>query len=72
MRVAGEHLQGAHGAESAVDEEGDVVGVNGAGVAGFDDDGRLAANGGGVVEVACGAAVSVFFAAKDDVEVSDV
>src|SRR5260370_10997631 len=50
MRIAGEHFQGAHGAESAVDEEGEVVGLDGAGVAGFGNGGRVAAGGRGVIE----------------------
>jgi len=33
MRIAGENLQCAHGTEGAVDEEGEVVGLDGAGVA---------------------------------------
>jgi len=39
-RFARKHFQGAHGAESAIDEESDVVGLDGAGVPSFDDDGR--------------------------------
>ncbi len=66
-RVAREHLQGAHGAEGAVDEEGDVVGVDGASVAGFDDDGRFSMDRGGVVEVAGGHEVGGAFAPDDDV-----
>src|SRR5713226_9509050 len=67
MRIAGEHFQGAHGAESAVDEEGEVVGVDGAGVAGFDNDRRLAADGSGVIEIAGGRGVGGAFAPDDDV-----
>src|SRR6266436_3865751 len=63
--IAGEHLECAHGAEGAVDEEGDVVGVNGTGVAGFDDDGGLAADGGGVIEIACGGGIAGTFAPDD-------
>jgi len=51
MRVAGKHFEGAHGAEGAVDEEGEVVGFDGARVTSFDDDGGLAADGGGVIEI---------------------
>src|SRR5260370_40612449 len=57
MRIAGEHFQEAHGAESAVDEEGEVVGLDGAGVAGLGDDVRLGADGRGVVEIAGGSKV---------------
>src|SRR5258708_40240574 len=67
MRIAGEHLQGAHGAESAVDEESEVVGFDSAGVAGFHDDGRFAADGGGVIEVAAGGGVRWSVAADNDV-----
>src|SRR6266849_1767941 len=67
MRIAGNHFQGAHGAKSAVDEEGEVVGVDGAGVTGFDNDGRLATDGGGVIEVASGGEVARTFAPDDDV-----
>src|SRR4029077_624937 len=45
MGVAGEDFEGAHGAESAVDEEGEVVGFDGARMTGFDHDGRFAADG---------------------------
>src|SRR2546425_8567448 len=54
MRIAGEHFEGAHGAEGAVDEECEVVRFHGAGMAGFDDDGGFAADGGGVIEIARG------------------
>src|SRR5216684_21359 len=67
MRIAGEHFEGAHGAEGAVDEEREVVGFYGAGVAGFDDDGRFAADGGGVVEIASGGGVGGALAPDDDV-----
>ena len=67
MRIAGEHFQGAHGADSAVDEESEVVGFDGARVTGFDDDGRLAADGGGVIEVAGCGGVAGAFAPDDDV-----
>src|ERR1700694_5128549 len=67
MRIAGEHLQSAHGAESAVDEESEVVGFDSAGVAGFDNDGRFAADGGGVIKVACGGGVGGALAPDDDV-----
>src|SRR6266851_1860643 len=67
MRIAGEHFQGAHGAEGVVDEEGEVVGVDGAGVAGFDNDGRLAANGSGVIEIAGGGGIGGALAPDDDV-----
>src|SRR5260370_4706165 len=67
MRIAGEHFQGAHGAESAVDEEGEVVGLDGAGVAGFDNDGRLAADGSGVIEIGGGSKVGGGVAPDGDV-----
>ncbi len=67
VRVAGEHFEGAHGAESAVDEEGEVVGVDGAGVAGFDDDGGFAADGSGVIEIAGGGGVGGALAPDNDV-----
>src|SRR5467141_495865 len=67
MRIAGEHLQGAHGAESAVDEESEVVCFDSAGVASFDDDGRFAADGGGVIEVAGGGGVRGALAPDNDV-----
>src|SRR5260370_14331873 len=67
MRIAGKHFQGAHGAEGAVDEEGEVVGIDGAGVAGFNDDGGLAADCGGVIEVAGGGGVGGALAPDDDV-----
>ena len=67
MGIAGEHLEGAHGAEGAVDEEGDVIGFDGSGVAGFDDDGRLAADRGGVIKVAGGGGIGGAFAPDDDV-----
>jgi len=67
VRLAGEHFEGAHGTEGAVDEEGEVVGVDCASVAGFDDDGGLAADGGGVIKVAGGGEVGGAFAPDDDV-----
>src|SRR5216684_2820822 len=67
MRIAGEHFQGAHGAEGAVDEESQVVGLDGAGVAGFDDDRGFAADRGGVIEVAGGGGVGGALAPDDDV-----
>src|SRR5882672_9439609 len=67
MRVAGKHFEGAHGAEGAVDEERKVVGFDGTGVAGFDDDGGFAADGGGVIEVASGGRISGALAPDDDV-----
>src|SRR5207244_6204103 len=67
MRIAGEHLEGAHGAESAVDEESEVVGFDGARVTGLDDDGRLAADGGGVIEIAGGGGVGGALAPDNDV-----
>src|SRR6266481_7500033 len=67
MRFAGKHFQGAHSAEGAVDEESDVIGLDGAGVAGFDDDGKLAANGGGVIEEASGGGDGGALAPDDDV-----
>src|SRR6266850_1248852 len=67
MRVAGKHFEGAHGAESAVDEKREVVGFDGTGVAGFNDDGGFAADGGGVIEIASGGGVSGAFTPDDDV-----
>src|SRR5260370_358869 len=67
VRIAGEHLQGAHGGEGAIDKQRDVVGLDGAGVTGFHDDGRLAADGSGVVKVAGGGGVARAFAPNDDV-----
>src|SRR5882672_3484151 len=67
MRIAGENLQCAHGTEGAVDEEGEVVGLDGAGVAGFDNDGGLAADGGGVIEIAGGGGVRGALAPDNDV-----
>src|SRR6266480_870229 len=67
MRIAGKQLEGAHGTESAVDEESEVVGLDGARVTGFDDDGRFAADGSGVIEIAGGGGVGGAFAPDDDV-----
>ena len=51
-RVSGKHFESAHGAECPVDEESDVIRLDGAGIASFDDDRRFPASSGGVVEVA--------------------
>src|SRR6267378_4307685 len=67
MGVAGKHFEGAHGAEAPVDEEGEVVGFDSAGVAGFDDDGGFAADGGGVIEIASGGGIGGALAPDDDV-----
>src|SRR5258708_34654523 len=67
MRIAGENLQVADGTGGAVDEEGEVVGLDGAGVAGFDNDGGLAADGGGVIEIAGGGGVRGALAPDNDV-----
>src|ERR1700730_3584833 len=67
VRLAGEHLEGRHGAERAVDQEREVVGFDRAGVAGFDDDGRFTANRSGVVEIASGGRVGRTFAPDDNV-----
>src|SRR5260370_24352227 len=67
MRIAGKHLEGAHGAESAVDEESEVVGFAGSSVPGFDDTRRFAAHGSGVIQIPRGAGVGGAFAPDDDV-----
>src|SRR5882762_6479937 len=67
MRIASEDFESAHRAQGAVDEEGEVVGFDGAGVAGFDDDGGFAADGGGVIEVASGGGIAGALAPDDDV-----
>ena len=56
-RVSGKHFESAHGAHCSVDEEGDVIRFDDAGIASFDDDGGFAASSGGVVEIASGAEV---------------
>src|SRR6267142_1091362 len=67
MRIAREDFEGAHRAEGAADEEGEVVGFDGAGVAGFDDDRGFAADRGGVIEVASGGGICGALAPDDDV-----
>src|ERR1700674_494942 len=67
MRIAREDFEGAHGAEGAVDEEGEVVGFDGAGMAGFDDDGGFATDGGSVIEVASGGGIGGALAPDNDV-----
>src|SRR2546427_419959 len=67
MRIAGKDFEGAHGAEGAGDEEREVVGFDGAGVARFDDDGGFAADGGSVIEIASGGGVGGALAPDDDV-----
>ncbi len=67
MGFAGEHFEGAYAAESAVDEEGEVVGFDSARMTGFDHDGGFAADGGGVIEIASGGGVGGALAPDNDV-----
>ena len=43
-RITRKHLESTHGAECPVDAKGDVIRFDGAGIAGFNDDGRFAAS----------------------------
>src|SRR5262249_34390495 len=61
------HFESAHGAECPVDEKGNIVGVDDAGIASFDNDGRFAARSGSIVEVASGVQVGGTVAPYDDV-----
>src|SRR5437660_11810 len=67
VRLARKHFEGTHGAEGAVDEERDIIGLDRAGVAGFDDDGRLAVHRSGVIEIARGSGISGTFAPDNNV-----
>jgi len=67
VRLARKHFKRAHGAEGAVDEESDVIGLDGAGVAGFDDDRRLAAHRSRVIEIARSSGISGAFAPDNNV-----
>src|SRR5580693_5854097 len=53
-RVSCKHFKSSHGAECPVEQEGDVVLFDDAGVASFDNDGRFAASSRSVVQVASG------------------
>src|SRR5215469_9070694 len=66
-RLSWEHFESAHGAECPVDEEGDVIRLDGPGIASFDDHGRFAASSGGVVKVASGGKVGGAVTPYDDV-----
>src|SRR5258706_99193 len=61
MRIAGENLQCAHGTEGAVDEEGEGVGLDGAGVAGLGSAGGLAADGRTVTVTCSGSRAAISF-----------
>src|SRR5207237_4259142 len=67
VRLAWKHSERAHGAEGAVDEESDVIGLDCAGVPGFDNDGRLAADGSRVIEITGGGGIGGTFAPDDNV-----
>src|SRR5215469_11314048 len=65
-RSSWKHFESAHGAECPVHEEGDIIRVDDAGIASFNDDGRFAASSRGIVEVASGAQVRGTVAPYDD------
>src|SRR5258708_29516590 len=65
--ISGQHLQVAHNAESALRQERNVVGLDGAGVARFNGDSGLAAHDGGVIEIPGGGEILRTIVGDDDV-----